>query len=331
MASFSKAVGGCPVQHRIGTARLGLKSGLDHPGRRRGHGALHPRADGARGRRHDGHPHRSAAPHRARDPGRARRQDLPADLLPRGLRRHGARRGRHRRGLHRLRGRGRGHGHAFLAREHGRGPDEGDPHRPGPWAESRVRRRLPPEPLGPHGARCGRGALQALRDRDRAPEGHPAPLRPRRRHGGGAPHRGRVGGHARNPAGHPRGLVRHHRVQARADGLRGVSGPHPGFPRRRHPGSGLPGRGLQRARRRRRVSLRLPARLAPRRAARDLLRLRQCERGFAVSRLLCSPEIPTFAELQHFLAKGSPHRALRHDAALNHIHWATTRRPRPRP
>ncbi|HEX2554556.1 MAG TPA: 5-dehydro-2-deoxygluconokinase [Microvirga sp.] len=51
--------------------------------------------------------------------------------------------------------------------------------------------------------------------------------------------------------------------------------------------------------------------------------------AFAVSRLLCSPEIPTFTELQHFLAKGSPHRALRHDADLNHIHWATTRRPAP--
>lgn len=51
--------------------------------------------------------------------------------------------------------------------------------------------------------------------------------------------------------------------------------------------------------------------------------------AFAVSRLLCSPEIPTFAELQHFLAHGSPHRALRHDPELNHIHWATTRRPMP--
>jgi 5-dehydro-2-deoxygluconokinase len=49
--------------------------------------------------------------------------------------------------------------------------------------------------------------------------------------------------------------------------------------------------------------------------------------AFAVSRLLCSPEIPTFPELQHFLANGSPRRALRHDADLNHIHWATTRRP----
>jgi 5-dehydro-2-deoxygluconokinase len=49
--------------------------------------------------------------------------------------------------------------------------------------------------------------------------------------------------------------------------------------------------------------------------------------AFAVSRLLCSPESPTFPELQHFLAHGSKHRALRHDRELNHIHWATTRRP----
>jgi 5-dehydro-2-deoxygluconokinase len=49
--------------------------------------------------------------------------------------------------------------------------------------------------------------------------------------------------------------------------------------------------------------------------------------AFAVSRLLCSPEIPSFSELQHFLENGSAHRALRHDPVLNHIHWATTRRP----
>ncbi|HEX9790675.1 MAG TPA: 5-dehydro-2-deoxygluconokinase [Kiloniellales bacterium] len=48
--------------------------------------------------------------------------------------------------------------------------------------------------------------------------------------------------------------------------------------------------------------------------------------AFAVSRLLCSPESPTWAELQHFLEFGSPHRALRHDPALNHLHWVTTRR-----
>src|SRR5690606_3100620 len=48
--------------------------------------------------------------------------------------------------------------------------------------------------------------------------------------------------------------------------------------------------------------------------------------AFAVSRLLCAPEYPSFEELQFFLKHGSPHRALRKDEALNHIHWATTRR-----
>jgi 5-dehydro-2-deoxygluconokinase len=51
--------------------------------------------------------------------------------------------------------------------------------------------------------------------------------------------------------------------------------------------------------------------------------------AFAVSRLLCSPEYPTWEELSYFLDKGSPHRALRKDAGINHIHWATTRRPQP--
>jgi 5-dehydro-2-deoxygluconokinase len=51
--------------------------------------------------------------------------------------------------------------------------------------------------------------------------------------------------------------------------------------------------------------------------------------AFAVSRLLCSPEIPTWAELQYFLENGSLHRALRHDAQINHVHWSTTRRPQP--
>ncbi|MEN9895717.1 MAG: hypothetical protein RIR97_1569 [Pseudomonadota bacterium] len=48
--------------------------------------------------------------------------------------------------------------------------------------------------------------------------------------------------------------------------------------------------------------------------------------AFAVSRLLCSPEIPTFTEMSYFLANGSEHHALRKDEAINHVHWATTRR-----
>ncbi|MDR7033562.1 5-dehydro-2-deoxygluconokinase [Mesorhizobium sp. BE184] len=48
--------------------------------------------------------------------------------------------------------------------------------------------------------------------------------------------------------------------------------------------------------------------------------------AFAVSRLLCAPEYPTFEELTYFLKHGSRHHALRKDAEINHIHWATTRR-----
>ncbi|HTJ57702.1 MAG TPA: 5-dehydro-2-deoxygluconokinase [Devosiaceae bacterium] len=48
--------------------------------------------------------------------------------------------------------------------------------------------------------------------------------------------------------------------------------------------------------------------------------------AFAVSRLLCAPEYPTWTELSYFLEHGSKERALRRDEALNHIHWATTRR-----
>ncbi|MBK5565771.1 5-dehydro-2-deoxygluconokinase [Ensifer sp. SSB1] len=48
--------------------------------------------------------------------------------------------------------------------------------------------------------------------------------------------------------------------------------------------------------------------------------------AFAVSRLLCAPEIPTWTELQFFLENGSKERALRKDEAINHVHWATTRR-----
>lgn len=47
--------------------------------------------------------------------------------------------------------------------------------------------------------------------------------------------------------------------------------------------------------------------------------------AFAVSRLLCAPEYPTWRELSYFLEHGSAYRALRKDEALNHIHRATTR------
>ncbi len=47
--------------------------------------------------------------------------------------------------------------------------------------------------------------------------------------------------------------------------------------------------------------------------------------AFAVSRLLCSPEYATWEELNYFLKHGSKHQALRKDEDINQIHWATTR------
>ncbi|HEV2287145.1 MAG TPA: 5-dehydro-2-deoxygluconokinase [Steroidobacteraceae bacterium] len=51
--------------------------------------------------------------------------------------------------------------------------------------------------------------------------------------------------------------------------------------------------------------------------------------ALAVSRLLCSAEFPSFIELEYYLSHGSRERALRFDAALNHLHWVTTARRGP--
>jgi 5-dehydro-2-deoxygluconokinase len=51
--------------------------------------------------------------------------------------------------------------------------------------------------------------------------------------------------------------------------------------------------------------------------------------AIAVSRLLCSSEFPSLAELDHYLVHGSREHALRADAELNHLHWVTTQRRGP--
>ncbi len=48
--------------------------------------------------------------------------------------------------------------------------------------------------------------------------------------------------------------------------------------------------------------------------------------AFAVSRHGCTPAMPSWTELSYFLEHGSSEHALRKDDALNHVHWATTRR-----
>ena len=47
--------------------------------------------------------------------------------------------------------------------------------------------------------------------------------------------------------------------------------------------------------------------------------------ALVVSRHGCAPAMPSWTELTHFLAHGSPERALRRDAELEHLHRATTR------
>ena len=47
--------------------------------------------------------------------------------------------------------------------------------------------------------------------------------------------------------------------------------------------------------------------------------------AFAVSRHGCTPAYPSWEELQFFLHRGVVNPALRHDAALEQVHWATNR------
>ena len=48
--------------------------------------------------------------------------------------------------------------------------------------------------------------------------------------------------------------------------------------------------------------------------------------ALAVSRHGCAPSYPTWEELRFFLERGVRTPALRHDAELEHVHWATNRR-----
>ena len=78
-------------------------------------------------------------------------------------------------------------------------------------------------------------------------------LRPDRRHRGGNPHRRRRGGQSRRAPPHPRAVGGDDRPEARADGLRGFPRRDPEAHRRRHRRPRISDRGVQRARRRRRL------------------------------------------------------------------------------
>lgn len=57
----------------------------------------------------------------------------------------------------------------------------------------------------------------------------------------------------------------------------------------------------------------------------DALRYANACGAIVVSRHGCAPAMPSWPELQHFLAHGSPHRRLREDAVLEDLHRSTTR------
>ena len=185
MASFSKAVGGCPTNIAIGTARLGLKSGLitrvgdEHMGR------FIREQLRARGRRRLGRAHGPGpidVSGRARD---SRRQDVPAHLLSRQLRRQRARRKRHRRSFRGARQGDRRHRNAFRAPRQRRGAETRHSLCEEARPQGRFRHRLSPQPLGPGRPWRGRGALHQIGPGLRASAADPARLRPHRRHGGG--------------------------------------------------------------------------------------------------------------------------------------------------
>ena len=148
---------------RHGAARPEERS--DHARRRRAHGPLHPRELRARGRRRLGRadgPVPIDVPGRARD---SRRQDVPADLLSRQLRRQRARRKRHRRSFRGARQGDRRHRHAFRAPRQRRGAEARHSLCEEARPQGRFRHRLSPEPLGlwPATARARSGTSNRTR------------------------------------------------------------------------------------------------------------------------------------------------------------------------
>ena len=59
----------------------------------------------------------------------------------------------------------------------------------------------------------------------------------------------------------------------------------------------------------------------------DALRYANACGAIVVSRHGCAPAMPSWLELRHFLAHGSPHSRLREDEALEHLHRASLRSP----
>ena len=205
------------------------------------------------------------------------RDDLPARLLPRPLRRHGARRRAHRRGVHRALRALLVSGHAPVAAGPARARAHGDRGRARARG-TRVVLDIDYRPVLWGLAQPGRGRSSATSPSDagraricsRAAATATSSSAPRRRSASPAARR-HARGAARLRAADRGAVVRQARRRWAASAS---TAPSPSA-RGRAAGPGLPGRGLQRPRRGRCVHGGVPARLAARRAARALLRLRQ--------------------------------------------------------
>ena len=326
MASFAKYIGGSPTNTAVGASRLGLRSGLLTRVGRRPFRPLHPRAAGARGRFHPGRDRGRRTADRAGVPGHPRPGHLPADLLSRELRGHGPASGRRRSGVPRIGRRGADQRHPSVAAQCVRCQPSRLRNRARSGRQGRVRHRLPPGAVGADRQGRGREPLRRPRRGHRAPAGSAAAVRPDRRHGRGSAHPRRQHRHDRRPARDPRENRRAAGVQARRPGLFGVSGGHSRPPRRGGGRAWIQGRGVQRARRGRRVHGRLPARLAARRDAGDLLRATPTPAGPSSSRATAARRRcrPGRSCSSSWASDEHPFR-LRDDAALEQTHWAGTR------
>ena len=318
-------------RHRRGAARPASRP--HHRRRRRADGPLHPRADArARASSIDGvttDPERLTA---LVILSRARRAHLSADLLPRELRRHGARRGRHRSGLHRAR-----RGAIVVTGTHFSTANTDAAQRKAMRIAARGRRARSCSTSTTGRTSGASPATARARSATSAPTGCRSicrPILPDCDLIVGTEEEIQIAGGAEDALAALRNIRvaqrRDHRPEARADGLRRLSrcrsrtasttaSSAAGFPIEVYNVLGAGDAFMA-------GFLRGWLRGEP---------LETCATwanacgAFAVSRLLCSPEYPTWTELQYFLKHGSTHHALRKDETLNHIHWATTRRPQP--
>ena len=246
MASFSKAVGGCPANIAIGTARLGLQFGPHHPRRRRGRWAASSASRwSARASPRDGivtDPERLTA---LVILGVRDENSFPLIFYRDNCADMALERGRYRRGLRRLGRRGRGDRHAFLARQHSgahRRRRSASPRRMAArWCSTSITART-------SGACSATGrAMRATCARMQVTE-HLEPILADCDLIVGTEEELHIAGGSEDTLQAIRNIraasPRHHRVQARTDGLRRVSWRHPEFPRCGREGSGLPRRGL---------------------------------------------------------------------------------------